>query len=739
MEDRLDPALDSSLQIVRQKLALYIKELESANDDLARKLLEGWTRQMTLVVQFRVALKALQASSINGPGAFLPSIVAHVDDLVDVHAGSGDTSTDSADDDAQIGYEHVAGAKDLEDALRTFYMGTGVAKDKQSAPQHSSNEVMLQSHHTIVRSLFDTLQQASKLSDRRIWLCPLHADGVNISPKALYDHLMDGTHGISEAQADVLIRHAVTRPIRETDDAWDLNCDAKILDAYGQVMDGVAAIVADFCIAADTVQLGISHRSDHAVEGDEKRLVELRQLHKQLTQASQQCRQRCHDEQQRLGAAFEVGDDIAFQDLYNVHRSLSRQFDDIATLTRKGALSLAHYRNMCFVAQRGQDEAVLAMVELSKRLNSARIPKQSPSIAVNTQRFLPASPRSVKQQDPADVWRDTAPPQPVGSDGLNSRRGRGRGRGGSTHVVISSASPRIVKQQDPAAVWRSTAPSQPAGSDGLKSRRGRGGKAVSVTSDASTVFSERAKGASSNTSVPSVDAMLPGFGANDRRTVIPLSGYRAQGFGTSFFSPGRVFEIVQTDVAGPSTRSSSATDTSTDSYGQSLISRRRAFISVRADATSCVAVPITNYGGQGVSKSGVVKAFHCIVHTTELPPRPLAAEAPDVARQEEPMQPYAIRIDADPAAFWKLDETSRLNLGEERKVDHWYRVKNLGKVGGASMPALVSQLRKVRELRYSQHVTDSIVDISFEKSTVFLWPSGLSSEVIHEQIQIPRE
>ncbi|OQN95878.1 hypothetical protein B0A48_18163 [Cryoendolithus antarcticus] len=681
----IDPWLERSLLEIRLKLARYIRELQRTHDDFGRKMLDGWIFHMALLDQFRTAVLALQSSSTNGPGVFLAAIVAHIDDLIDIHADDSDIGTGDAVVEPPERLGSDAFHKDLTDSLAAVDLSAQYSEESRvDAHPRSGQLTTLRSHDIVVRLLFDTLRQASKLTDRKIWLCPLHADAAHCSSRELQEHLMDGTHGISEEQAKILVTHAVTRPMSENDNAWEPNCDAGLIDARGsgQVMNGVAAIVVDFCLAADTVQQAILLRSrEDRSEGKNDRLVELRQLHELLTQASLQCRQHCHNGQKQLGVAFEVGDDIAFQDLYNVHRGLSRQFEDIATLSPGGIMSLTHHRNMCSVTQSGHYEAVQAIIQLMARVSAAAAPEPLPSTTVDT--------------------------------------------AGPLHAWLSS-----VRQHDPAGSRRNAAPVQPAGNHGTQSRRG--GQTKSVASSASTVFSEPFVGVSSATSVTSADPISLVSGADRSRSVMTIPGYRSQGKGTMFFSPGRVFEMVQTEIAGYPARASGLTgrNVSVDVFGQPLISKRRALISVHADATSCRAVPITSYNGQGVSKFGVVKAYHCIVHTSKVPPDPLAVEAPDVARQEEPMQPYAIRIDADPAAGWMLHETSRLNLGDEQRVEHYTGVKNLGRVNRASMPYLELQLRRVRELRYP-HPTK---DFGVEEALLILSRMGLPYRAVQQQL-----
>ncbi|KAK6442483.1 hypothetical protein LTR95_001277 [Oleoguttula sp. CCFEE 5521] len=221
-----------------------------------------------------------------------------------------------------------------------------------------------------------------------------------------------------------------------------------------------------------------------------------------------------------------------------------------------------------------------------------------------------------------------------------------------------------------------------------------------------------------------------------QQTIIDIPGYRSHGNGTTFFAPGRVFEMIQTEVAGWTEQTSnSSRSMSVDSFGQPLMSKKRAMISIYAEANFCRAVPITSYGGQGVSKTGVIKADHCIVHTTDEPPERTPAEAPDMLNDEEPMQPYAIRINPDAAARWGLHALSRLNLADERRVEYYCRVKNLGRVNAASMSYLETQIQTVREQRYVRTKPAQSVEFGVEEALVVLSQSKLSMEVIQAQIQ----
>lgn len=131
---------------------------------------------------------------------------------------------------------------------------------------------------------------------------------------------------------------------------------------------------------------------------------------------------------------------------------------------------------------------------------------------------------------------------------------------------------------------------------------------------------------------------------------------------------------------------------SRNTYGQWIHTKPRRFVVVRADARTCLAVPITSYTGLGVSKPFVKKSDHCIAYTGQEPPSPLDAELPGPG--EEGMQPKSIRIEVDDATF-RLDPTSRIDFAKPRTVSHDTLIKRFGCVHPGSIKALVDQFRAV--------------------------------------------
>lgn len=142
-----------------------------------------------------------------------------------------------------------------------------------------------------------------------------------------------------------------------------------------------------------------------------------------------------------------------------------------------------------------------------------------------------------------------------------------------------------------------------------------------------------------------------------------------------------------------------------DSYGQWIHTKPRRFIVVRSHTQSCLVVPITSYGMQGVSKDKVKKSDHCIVYTGRIAPQPQHFEA--AQRGEQPMQPFPIRIDPD-ELDGKLDDMSRIDFSRPRTVEHYSVVKNFGKVHPDSLHALVTQFQNVMDpSRALQHTATS--------------------------------
>ena len=88
--------------------------------------------------------------------------------------------------------------------------------------------------------------------------------------------------------------------------------------------------------------------------------------------------------------------------------------------------------------------------------------------------------------------------------------------------------------------------------------------------------------------------------------------------------------------------------------------------------------PISTYSGRATEKPGIEQESHAIVYADGTEPIKLAGE---VRMNKEPI---AVKM----AAFQKLDPLSRVNFNKVHTVEHYVKVKNVGKVTDASMPKL---------------------------------------------------
>lgn len=113
---------------------------------------------------------------------------------------------------------------------------------------------------------------------------------------------------------------------------------------------------------------------------------------------------------------------------------------------------------------------------------------------------------------------------------------------------------------------------------------------------------------------------------------------------------------------------------------------------------------ILTYNRQGVSKKGVVKSEHAIIHTGKHAPSPLETEFPK--RGEQGLLPSPIRVDPDNPDD-KLDSMSRLDFAKTYTIHHNVKVRSVGKVNRASMQALFNQFRAV----WLNHVGDPGADL----------------------------
>lgn len=129
-----------------------------------------------------------------------------------------------------------------------------------------------------------------------------------------------------------------------------------------------------------------------------------------------------------------------------------------------------------------------------------------------------------------------------------------------------------------------------------------------------------------------------------------------------------------------------------NSFGEWIYTKPRRFVIIRADHFCCLALPITTHERLGVSKKGTKKSDYAVIHTGRNAPEILPEEK--AGRDEEPIQPLAIRVDVDDS-FYKLDPVSRLHLARPQPIDHRHRVKGFGFVNPRSMDALFTQFKSV--------------------------------------------
>jgi len=161
-----------------------------------------------------------------------------------------------------------------------------------------------------------------------------------------------------------------------------------------------------------------------------------------------------------------------------------------------------------------------------------------------------------------------------------------------------------------------------------------------------------------------------------------------------FYVRGRVFHMLWSEPAG-----AGATEvtygTMVNHLGELVYSKVRRFVVIRPGRDSCAALPISTYGGKGVGKKGITKSDHAIIYTGNLP-QLLPSENP--GREEDPIQPVAIRVDPDDRQN-VLDPTSRLDIRGVRTIQYNVKAKALGKVNDRSLPDLDTLFRNVLDLR----------------------------------------
>ncbi|KAK5170648.1 uncharacterized protein LTR77_005237 [Saxophila tyrrhenica] len=160
-----------------------------------------------------------------------------------------------------------------------------------------------------------------------------------------------------------------------------------------------------------------------------------------------------------------------------------------------------------------------------------------------------------------------------------------------------------------------------------------------------------------------------------------------------FFTLGKVFQTLWSEAADSANDVRSRAFT-INSFGEPVHSKVRRFVVVKEGQLSCIAVPVTSYGGKGVAKRGVKKSDHTIIHCGKKAPLPAADELPNPALREAGMQPDPIRVDPD-LSDKKLDEKSRVDFAKPSVIHHNVKVKSFGMVNRASLRHLHAQYRNV--------------------------------------------
>ena len=161
-----------------------------------------------------------------------------------------------------------------------------------------------------------------------------------------------------------------------------------------------------------------------------------------------------------------------------------------------------------------------------------------------------------------------------------------------------------------------------------------------------------------------------------------------------FFTVGKVFQVLWSEPAGESrTQITGAIParqpgTARGLFTESVYSKVRRFVVIREAQDYCSALPISTYGAQGVSKTGVTKSEHAIIYTGKVAPEPMAIEEP--SRGEQGMRPDPIRVEPDDRED-KLDPRSRIDFGKVHTIQHNIKVKSYGKVHDNFMAALIRQ------------------------------------------------
>ncbi|KAK5682117.1 hypothetical protein LTS10_005242 [Elasticomyces elasticus] len=175
------------------------------------------------------------------------------------------------------------------------------------------------------------------------------------------------------------------------------------------------------------------------------------------------------------------------------------------------------------------------------------------------------------------------------------------------------------------------------------------------------------------------------------------SSFRARR--ANFFCIGRVFLVLWSEPVGEDLGATTLQGASNQGlsrgmssvmHGERVYSEVRRFVVIRTggDGRYCNALPLTTYGGRGVSKVGVLKYEHAIVHSTRQAPNPRNDELPQSG--EAGMQSQPIRVVPDLPED-TLDPMTRIDYGKVHTIHHNIKIKSLGMVHPNSMTALEHQ------------------------------------------------
>ena len=125
----------------------------------------------------------------------------------------------------------------------------------------------------------------------------------------------------------------------------------------------------------------------------------------------------------------------------------------------------------------------------------------------------------------------------------------------------------------------------------------------------------------------------------------------------------------------------------TGAMGSQVYSNIRRFTVVRSRDTHCICVPITSYGGKGLSRKKISRSeqmAHAIVYTQGAKPTLLAAE-PNFIKG-----PICVRLLREE----RLAPTARIHFGKFYTVEYNVKVKHLGAVITRDRQALINNARE---------------------------------------------